>query len=70
MSFPSVMIQDCIRPSGRVRIETWVNCKNLHSLVDCIRPSGRVRIETLHRWILVIVRQPQALHPAFWPGED
>ena len=60
---------DCIRPSGRVRIETPLAAGGLHDDANhCIRPSGRVRIET--RGTVDDEQLRYVLHPAFWPGED
>ena len=37
----------CIRPEGRMRIETRKGGSSDLTPVGCIRPSGRMRIETL-----------------------
>ena len=41
------MVTSCIRPTGRVRIETENTGELLACVVGCIRPTGRVRIETV-----------------------
>ena len=36
----------CIRPTGRVRIETAKTRTHTSATTCCIQPTGRVRIET------------------------
>ena len=37
----------CIRPEGRMRVETWSVPQLLRDIWRCIRPEGRMRVETL-----------------------